>query len=307
MTLVLVRKLLRDVRLALLLICLLLLLFQTLWAKITQRIVEEVLPQVLKEIPLSVLLNILFKGPGKIIETLAGGERINLTQAYDMLTIGYVHPLVQTIFCVWAVGRAAGAVAGELDRGTMELLLAQPVPRRQIVVAHFLVDLITIPLICLSLWAGNWLGAAWFGQIDGQAPLTVRELRVNPLRLAPALAQAAALLFALSGATMWLSARGRFRWRVLGTAVFLVLAQFLLNVLGQLWDAAAVLRPLTVFYYYQPQQAILAGKWTVDLGVWNGGKPLAHVPGVAVLLGLGLIGYALALRTFTRRDLPAPL
>ena len=48
----------------------------------------------------------------------------------DMLSIGYVHPLVQIIFCIWAVGRASGAVAGELDRGTMELLLAQPLSRR---------------------------------------------------------------------------------------------------------------------------------------------------------------------------------
>ena len=47
---------------------------------------------------------------------------MNLDRAMDMLSIGYVHPLVQTIFCVWAVGRASGALAGELDRGTMELL-----------------------------------------------------------------------------------------------------------------------------------------------------------------------------------------
>ena len=47
----------------------------------------------------------------------------------DMLSIGYVHPLMQTIFCIWAVGRASGAIAGEMDRGTMELLLAQPLAR----------------------------------------------------------------------------------------------------------------------------------------------------------------------------------
>ncbi len=310
MTLTLVRKLLRDVRLTLFLVCLLLLLFQVLWAKITQRITEEVLPQlindILKDVPITTLLNIIFKGPGKIIETLAGGERVDLTRSSDMLTIGYVHPLVQTIFCVWAVGRAAGAVAGEIDRGTMELLLAQPLPRWRLVLAHFCVDLLTIPLVCLSLWAGSWLGAAIFF-VDWSAGQGVGAMRVSPLDLAPGLANVAALLFALSGFTMWLSARGRFRWRVLGTAVFVTLLQFLVNVLGQMWDAMAFLRPLTVFYYYQPQQTILRGKWTVDLGVWNGGQPLLAVPAAAVLAALGLAGYALALRTFTRRDLPAPL
>jgi len=35
-------------------------------------------------------------------------------------------------------------VAGELDRGTMELLLSQPVPRNRLILAHFLVDLTVI-------------------------------------------------------------------------------------------------------------------------------------------------------------------
>ena len=87
----------------------------------------------------------VFGGPGKIIRTILGGEQVNLDRAMDLLSIGYVHPLVQTIFCVWAVGRASGALAGELDRGTMELLMAQPVSRPRLVLAHFGVDLVTIP------------------------------------------------------------------------------------------------------------------------------------------------------------------
>jgi hypothetical protein len=32
----------------------------------------------------------------------------------DMLSIGYVHPVMQFVFCISAVGRAAGAIAGEI-------------------------------------------------------------------------------------------------------------------------------------------------------------------------------------------------
>ena len=70
---------------------------------------------------------------------------------------------------------------------------------------------------------------------------------------------------------------------------------------------AAWLRPFTIFYYYQPQQLILTGDPNVNLSVWNGGEPLAPVPMPAVLFGVGLVGYAMALWTLTRRDLPAPL
>ena len=74
----LVRKLLRDVRVPLLAVGLLLVAFQCLWAKITQRITEEILPTVTKTMPIEDFIRILFKGPGQIIQTLLGGESINL-------------------------------------------------------------------------------------------------------------------------------------------------------------------------------------------------------------------------------------
>jgi ABC-2 type transport system permease protein len=118
----------------------------------------------------------------------------------------------------------------------------------------------------------------------------------------------AALLFAVSGYTLWLSAAGRFRARVLGLAILLTLVQFLLNVIGQLVAGFAFLRPLTVFYYYQPHHLILHDHAWVDLGeVWLLLAPSWHVNVLAVLFGVGGCGYALALWTFCRRDLPAPL
>jgi ABC-2 type transport system permease protein len=318
MTLTLVRKLLRDLRLSLFAVGTLLLLFQALWARITQRIVGEIAPYIGlltggKGDSLKNFANVLFSGPGKVIQTLIGGETIQLDRAMDILSIGYVHPLMQAVFCIWAVGRAAGAVAGEIDRGTMELLLAQPLARYRLILAHLCVDLVTIPALCLCLWAGNWLGHWLVGPIHVEVPelegLPIKlappdesRLRTDPMAFAPALVAVAALIFAVSGVTMWLSARGRFRWRVLGVAVFLFLVQFLINLIGQMWpEAFGWARPLTVFYYYQPQQIILGQTWAVDLGAGT------TVPGPAVLFGVGIVGYALALWTFLRRDVPAPL
>src|SRR5262249_42664337 len=71
MTAWLVRKLLRDVRLALLIVGLLLAAFECLWAKVSERISGSLLPA-FKEagIPPLQLLKIVFEGPGKIIQTL---------------------------------------------------------------------------------------------------------------------------------------------------------------------------------------------------------------------------------------------
>jgi ABC-2 type transport system permease protein len=343
----LVRKLLRDIWLPLSIVCLLLAAFQCLWFKITQRICGDLVPLITQlssrgGVNAALVQDVLFQGPGKIMRTLMGGERIQLDNAMDMLSIGYVHPLMQTVFCIWAIGRAAGAIAGEFDRGTMELLLSQPLPRYRLVLAHLCVDALTIPILCLSLWGGNWLGKALVGPIEVNSlpaapirpaylvefgPFKVRldnpgtpaattksndartseRLEVRPGEFGRALWIVGGLLFAVSGSTMWLSAAGRYRWRVLGLAVLIVLVQFLINVVGQMWDVLEPLRPLTIFYYYQPQQAILSHAWSVSLREWNGGKALCLVPMPAVLYGVGLLGYGLALRTFCRRDLPGPL
>ena len=320
MTFTLVRKLLRDLRFALPVVMLLLAGFQGLWVKATQRVVTQIAPmfQLLAQrqnARLEDVKNQLFSGPGRVMQTVIGGDQLEFQKAQDVLSIGYVHPLMQVIFCLWAVGRASGAVAGELDRGTMELLLSQPLPRWRVILAHFFVDLIVIPPLCLSLWAGIWVGTTLVGPLmagsEATTPFGPIPVTVDPALLAIdrgafglPLLNVAALLFALSGVTMWLSARGRYRWRVVGFAALLVLVQFAMNVIGQIWDGVAFLRPLSLFYYYQPQRIALSGSWSVSLA------PLGlavNMPMLLVLGGVGLAGYALALRAFTRRDLPAPL
>src|ERR1051326_1182789 len=111
-------KLLRDIRIALVVVCLLLGLFQVLWARITTRITGELVPAFSQDISVSKIKNEIFAGPGKLIETIMGGESIQIERAMDILSIGYVHPAMLVLFSIWAVGRASGAIAGEIDRGT---------------------------------------------------------------------------------------------------------------------------------------------------------------------------------------------
>ena len=110
----LIRKLLRDVWPALAIVALILAAFQCLWVKITQRLCGELVPLITQlssrgGVNARALQDVLFQGPGKVLRTMMGGERIQIDNAMDMLSIGYVHPLMQTLFCIWAIGRAAGA------------------------------------------------------------------------------------------------------------------------------------------------------------------------------------------------------
>jgi ABC-2 type transport system permease protein len=325
MTFFLVRKLLRDALLPVAIVMALLAAFECLWAKSAQRITTEILPlfhtvSSKGGMDMDTVMKQVFRGPARMMQTMMGGEDVKFESPLDMLVIGFLHPLVQLIFALWAVYQAGSAVAGEIDRGTMELLLSQPIPRYRLILAHLIVNVVTIPLICVCLWAGSALGVYLFGPfvIDygrfqiplafGDAPTPAPQvLDVSATRLLPGLWNVAALLFAVSGLTMWLSARGRSRWTVIGIALATVVAMFAVNLIGQMLEDMAFLRPFTIFYYYQPQRIVLQDVWSVDIGAAWGLTSHLYVNVLAVLFGLGAAGYALALWTFTRRDIPAPL
>jgi ABC-2 type transport system permease protein len=322
MTFVLYRKLLRDIRVPLIVVSLLLAAFAGLWVRVTVQVTTQISPflsllAVKSGFAPTFVMDLFLQGPGKLIQTFFGGESLKFFDPKETLSIAPMHPLVQAILCIWAVGRAAGAIAGEIDRGTMELLLAQPVARKNAILAHFLVDLTVIPILCLAFIGGIHVGTAIVGKFTVDPgvyealkitpPNPLPTYTLEPAAVRPGMWNAAALLFAVSGYTMWLSSAGRSRNRVLGLAILITLVQFLVNVIGQLWDGLAFLRPFSVFYYYEPQTINLRGVWTVDPGLAWTGKPLIAVNVIVVLVAVGAIGYAMALRTFVRRDIPAPL
>jgi ABC-2 type transport system permease protein len=299
MTWVLVRKLLRDVCLAAVIVATLLFLFQVLWARITSRVTTQIITDLQRAgVTLEVLQNLLLGRNeiiGQLVQAIIGGEQVELDKSDNFMSIAYVHPLPLTILGIFAIGRAANAIAGEIDRGTMELLLAQPIRRTQLVLAHLVVDMIVIPALCLAMWVGTYCGTWWNGLQTSANALQ----RIDPLRFLPALLAVAGLVFAHSGVTMWISSMGRSRARVWGWAITLFLCMFLINVFGQILpEALEWLRPFTVHYHYQPQRMIFHEDWYASGSVWF------HL---GVLIGVGAAGYLLAWTTFCRRDLPAPL
>src|SRR6185436_642461 len=100
MTWVLVRKLLRDVLVAWIVVAVLLFLFQILWARITMRVTTQIF-DAFKDVGVSpatimrILLNQNQDGQanemiGQMVQSIIGGESINLERAEDMLSISYV-------------------------------------------------------------------------------------------------------------------------------------------------------------------------------------------------------------------------
>lgn len=198
-----------------------------------------------------------------------------------VIALGAVHPAAIALLAVFPVGWGAAAIAGERQRGTLEVLLARPLSRRSLVLTLATAVVLFALVTTLALYAGNVLGAAAYGlagEIDGG------ELALLALNTA--------LLFASLGMVA-LAASSTFDRLApaVGVALAVLLLGYVLEILGALWPDAAFLQPLSPLHYLQPLD-ILAGDGSAS--------------DLAVLAALAIAALAHMLFWFPRRDLAAP-
>ena len=66
--------------------------------------------------------------------------------------------MVPLLLLVAAIGTGAGAIAGEEERGTLELLLANPISRTRAVLEKSAALVVEIIALGLVLWVALWIG-----------------------------------------------------------------------------------------------------------------------------------------------------
>jgi ABC-2 type transport system permease protein len=214
----------------------------------------------------------------KQFTNFGGGDVFSLGGA---IALGYVHPISIILVAVFAIGFATSAVAGERQRGTLEVLLARPLSRRGTYLTLLVVTLIFVGLVLAAAVIGTLIGAALAGVLD--------ELAIERLPM-----------LWLNGMLMWgtfaaigLAASVSFDrlTPALGVTVAIVIVSYFLEILGSLWPDAKGLQPYSLFHYLTSRD-ILRG--TVDVG------------GFAILAVVGAAAVVWALIEFPRRDLAAP-
>jgi ABC-2 type transport system permease protein len=207
-----------------------------------------------------------------------GGDVFSLGGA---IALGYVHPISIILIAVFAIGFTTAAIAGERQRGTLEVLLARPLSRRTVYVTELAMVLVFIGLILVSASVGTVAGAALAGVLDELAVERLPMLWLNGMLLWGA--------FAAIGLAASVSF-DRFT-PAIGVTVAIVIVMYFLDILGSLWPDAKGLQPYSLFHYLAARE-ILAG--TVSLAGL----------GLLAAVGAAAIGYALVV--FPRRDLAAP-
>jgi ABC-2 type transport system permease protein len=211
------------------------------------------------------------------VRVLIGEDLVANLSARGFLGFGWVHPFPLLLLGVWAVRVSAGALAGEIGRGTMDLIASRPVARSAQVAAAALALAGGLAAIAFAGWAGTAAG------------LQMRPLEgVTAGDLLPVAAMAL-LLFASAGCVaLFVSATRREGGAAVSWCAGLLAGSYVLDYLARVWSAIAFLRPLSLFRYYEPQRILREGVAVQD---------------IAVLAAVGAAGLVLAFAAFARRDL----
>lgn len=207
-----------------------------------------------------------------------GGDLFSLAGS---VALGVIHPIAVGLGLVFAVGFAGAAVAGERQRGTLEVLLARPLSRRVVYGTVALATAAFVAVASAGLVVGALVGSALTGRVAELGPGNLPLLWLNVALLFGAIA---AVSLAASVSTDRVTP-------AIGVALAFVLVSYFLDVLGDLWPDAAFLQPYSVFHYLDARGAL-------------SGLP---DPGDYLVLGAVIAAAVVyALVVFPRRDLAAP-
>jgi ABC-2 type transport system permease protein len=211
----------------------------------------------------------------------------------------FAHPLVVFSGVIWTVARGSDCVSGEIGRGTMEMLLAQPVRRTTIFATQALVTIVGSALLALAVWGGTALGLK-------AGPL---YQHVSATLYIPPAVNLFALMVCIGGMTALLSALDSVRWRTIGLMAGWYVLSTVLTVIGNVADQWKWLKKASFLSAYVPQSmvanpheawSILAYKNEAVTGLGTGGQ-------VVALFALGIACYLAGAVVFNRREIPAPL
>jgi beta-exotoxin I transport system permease protein len=207
-----------------------------------------------------------------------GGDIFTLSGS---IALGAIHPISLILNSVFAVGFSTAAVAGERQRGTLEVLLARPLSRRGAYVTLLVATLTFVGVGVLATVLGATIGSAIAGVLG--------ELPADRL---PILWLNGFLLFA-AVATIGLAMSVTFDrlTPALGITAGIVVVMYFLEVLGTFWPDARFLQPYSLFHYYQPKEVL------------EGTAPAINFALPAIV---AVVAIAWALFEFPRRDLAAP-
>jgi len=256
------------------------------------------------------------------------------------LAMTYHEPVLILCILVWSISRGSDVVSGEINRGTMEMLLGQPISRFRLLWTHGLVCSVGLALLCLIAWLGLAVGIHTNHVTQQVAPTLDLNIPFTPFRFPVRVGAAQVVqtplselvdarmfiatscqLFALGlfviGLSVMCSSFDRYRWRTLGIVIGVYVIQLLLLLLSRATQWTKWVGYLSFLSAYQPDAIVHFSRDSLSQAWWLVVPPerqstswphsLGPLGLTCLLMALGLLFWSVGVWRFRRRDIPAPI
>lgn len=212
------------------------------------------------------------------IKSVLGGDYLQAGNTSALITIGYKHPFVLFLYMFFAVSVPTGLLAGEVQKGNMELILSRRVTKLHVYICAGLITVAGMFALTMIMFSGT---AAAVHIYDFGKPI--------PLDMFFRIAIDGGLFASTAGAIALLCASiFASRTTAIGAAVAFLVINYFISIVSEWWPRMSFLKSATLFAYVGGPQ-IVTGWPTVNMCVL-----------AAILLLAGLSGAII----WNRRDLP---
>ena len=216
--------------------------------------------------------------PDALKALFAFGGQLDFTSSAGYLGGELFSFMLPVLFLVVAVGNGAGAIAGEEDHGTLDLLLATPVTRRRVALHKLAAMCIEVVGLGFVLWLCLWAGSV------------IVDMKLSGGHLAAASASCVLLAIVYGAVAFMLGAGTGKKGMAVGVAIAAAVAGYLVNSLAGLVDALRGPQKLSPFFHYAIGDPLRQG---LDL------------PHSLLLLAAAAVAAAVGVVLFDRRDVSA--
>jgi ABC-2 type transport system permease protein len=172
------------------------------------------------------------------LKTFIGGEVLQIGNIAGLIAIGYQDPFVLILYMLYAVGVPTALLAGEVQRGTMELILSRQTTKTQIYISAGLITVVGMYALVIVMFMGT-VTATRLYDFDQAVPL------YSFFKIAII---AGMLASAVGGIALLAAACFRRGLAVSLTVGYLVVNYFI-SIIAGWWPRMKWLEPTTIFNY----------------------------------------------------------
>lgn len=251
-----------------------------LFTMITLSLFQFIILKFVTTFDYSSIMMILLEQLPENVRAMFGEDFISMLTVEGAAAFGFNHPMVLVILSIAAITIPSRHIAGEVETGTLELVLSLPIKRIKLLLNLWISAAVFLFIIIFFALCSSLLSIHIFHQLT-------TELFVKMLKISSNLWMLFMFIMSLS---MLLSSFGKEGNKVAIRVAGITLIFYVLHFLSSMWETIRFTKPFNFFEYYQPED-LMVGYRSFSL----------HA---VVLSSAILVFLIVSLYQFNRRDVP---